>query len=124
MSANNDMNTGPRSDKNRARVIARSESRPESRGDRRGNLSGGPPFMVGSKTELSLKARLIRFAAGLLMLVAFAGFFMSGYTPPGIAGEVLRHNQLMQIDASPLFYSEVEHMAELERAVAERRSGP
>jgi hypothetical protein len=38
----------------------------------------------------------------------------SGYTPPGIGGEVLRHNQRYNIDASPLFYTEVENMSELE----------
>ena len=75
---------------------------------------------TGSRQPLSV--RLARFVVGLAMLAAFAGFFMSGYVPPGIAGEVLRHNRANNIDASPLFYSEVEHMAELERAVAERRN--
>jgi len=50
----------------------------------------------------------------LVLLALFAGFFISGYTPPGVLGEVLRHNQANHIDASPLFYSEVEHMAQLE----------
>jgi hypothetical protein len=68
-------------------------------------------------------ARWLRFGAGLLLLGLFAGFFMSGLTPPGACGEVLRHNQANQIDASPLFYSEVEHMAELEAAVRQRRTG-
>jgi hypothetical protein len=46
-----------------------------------------------------------------------AGFFASGYSPPGPCGDVLRHNQARDIDASPLFYSEVENMTELERGV-------
>jgi len=63
----------------------------------------------------------LRFLAGLTMLVMAAGFFMSGVTPPGVCGEVLRHNQAEEIDASPLFYSEVEHMAALEKGVNELR---
>jgi len=58
-----------------------------------------------------------RFAAGLTMLAAFAGFFMSGYAPPGVCGEVLRHNQACEIDASPLIYTDVEHMPSLEQGV-------
>jgi len=33
---------------------------------------------------------------------------MQGYTPPGVAGEVLRNNLRHDIDATPLFYTEVE----------------
>jgi len=51
------------------------------------------------------------------MLSLFAGFFMSGYAPPGVFGAVLRHNQTEGIDASPMIPSEVEHMAALERGV-------
>ncbi|UCC43173.1 MAG: hypothetical protein JSU65_08460 [Candidatus Zixiibacteriota bacterium] len=60
---------------------------------------------------------------GLACLTLFAGFFMSGITPPGACGEVLRHNQANNIDASPLFYSEVEHMSALEEAVRQMRTG-
>lgn len=65
--------------------------------------------------------RWFSFLAGLILLSAFAGFFMSGYSPPGACGEVLRHNQACNIDASPLLYSEVEHMAQLERGVRQMR---
>jgi len=60
-----------------------------------------------------------RFIVGLTLLVLAVVFFSSGYTPPGVCGEVLRHNQALSIDASPLFYSEVENMAELEKGVKE-----
>jgi hypothetical protein len=33
--------------------------------------------------------------------------------PPGICGEVLRHNQSHNINASPLFYADVENMDQL-----------
>ena len=56
---------------------------------------------------------------GLVILAGIFAFFSSGYSPPGVFGEVLRHNQACAIDASPLFYSEVENMAELERGVKE-----
>jgi hypothetical protein len=58
--------------------------------------------------------KLVKFIFGLLLLCAIVLFFASGFTPPGVMGEVLRHNQAADIDASPLFYSEVENMAELE----------
>ncbi len=69
----------------------------------------------------SLTARWLRFCGGLIALALFAGFFASGYSPPGAFGEVLRHNQKCDIDASPLLYSEVEHMAELEAGVERQR---
>lgn len=69
------------------------------------------------KQQVSGLARWGRFVVGVILLAFFAGFFMSGYTPPGIFGEVLRHNQAEGIDASPLLYSEVAHMAALERGV-------
>jgi hypothetical protein len=61
-----------------------------------------------------LARRLFRFAVGLALLALAVLFFASGYAPPGPAGEVLRHNQANDIDASPLFYTEVEHMSALE----------
>jgi len=66
--------------------------------------------------------RWTRFFCGLALLGLFAAFFASGYSPPGMLGEVLRHNQQNDIDASPLFYSEVENMRELEEGVAELRA--
>ena len=69
-------------------------------------------------TERSLRTRCFRLAVGLALLTAVAGFFASGYSPPGPLGEVLRHNQEQGIDASPLFYTEVENMQELEAGLA------
>ena len=63
--------------------------------------------------------RWVRFLIGLAVLTLFVAFFASGYSPPGVLGEVLRHNQQHDIDASPLFYSEVENMPELEAALAD-----
>jgi hypothetical protein len=56
----------------------------------------------------------LRFLIGLVMLTVVFCFFASGYSPPGIWGEVLRHNQAEDIDASPLFYTEVENISDLE----------
>jgi len=66
--------------------------------------------------------RWFRFTVGLAGLSAMAWLFASGVTPPGSAGAVLRHNQAERIDASPLFYSEVDHIGRLERAVLARRA--
>jgi hypothetical protein len=65
--------------------------------------------------------RLARFLIGLLILTGLTMFFFSGYTPPGVFGEVLRHNQEHQIDASPFFYGDVENMHEYEEAVKKLR---
>jgi len=63
--------------------------------------------------------RWIRFLIGVSALSSLVAFFASGYSPPGALGEVLRHNQQYDIDASPLFYSEVENMQELEEDLRE-----
>lgn len=54
-----------------------------------------------------------KFLAGACLLAAMVLFFGSGYAPPGICGEVLRHNRQADIDASPFFYNDVENMADL-----------
>ena len=72
--------------------------------------------MVGQSFNLILTLVVV-------ILAAVAGFFSSGVTPPGPAGEVLRHNQSCDIDASPLFYSEVENMHELEQGLARMMGG-
>jgi hypothetical protein len=57
-----------------------------------------------------------------VLLAAVVGFFASGYSPPGPLGEVLRHNQSEGIDASPLFYTEVENMRDLEAGLTGRNT--
>ena len=63
----------------------------------------------------------LKFFAGIFLLAIVFTFFGSGFTPPGVFGEVLRHNQKQNIDASPLFYSEVDNMSQLEQGVQELR---
>jgi len=72
---------------------------------------------MSKRNKPTLTSRLGRFAIGLAGLIVFFLVIASGATPPGFTGEVLRHNRANNIDASPLFYSEVEHMAELEWGV-------
>jgi len=55
----------------------------------------------------------INLAAGAFLLLVAIAFFASGYTPPGVMGEVVRHNQQADIDASPFFYGDVDNMLEL-----------
>jgi hypothetical protein len=64
----------------------------------------------------------LRFLTGLVLLGLVVAVLASGYSPPGVLGEVLRHNQDNDIDASPLFYTEVEHMHELETGLAELKA--
>ncbi len=63
----------------------------------------------------------LKFLIGSILIGAMFLFFSSGYYPPGIFGEVLRHNEAMGIDASPLFYSEVENMSEIEEGLRKLR---
>lgn len=58
-----------------------------------------------------------RFAVGLVLLGSLVVFLASGYAPPGVCGEVLRHNQEANIDASPFFYGDVANMAEIEHGL-------
>ena len=51
-----------------------------------------------------------RFVVGALLLAGAILMLMQGYTPPGLAGEVLRNNLRHGIDATPLFYTEVESL--------------
>ena len=52
-----------------------------------------------------------KLAAGALLLVSVVLVLMQGHTPPGPAGEVFRNNLRYDIDATPLFYTEVESLA-------------
>ena len=74
--------------------------------------------MTEKTATIGAAKRWIRFLIGVLLLASCVGFFASGYSPPGIFGEVLRHNQQHDIDASPLFYTEVEHMHDLESSLS------
>jgi len=71
--------------------------------------------------------RVVRLALGLTVFASATALLMSGWTPPGVAGEVIRHNQALGLDASPLFYSDVEDMVSLEasaRTLHERQAHP
>jgi len=73
--------------------------------------------------DLPWTARLTRLLIGLALLGGPTALLMSGVTPPGPAGELLRHNREHGVDASPLFYSEVDNMAQLEAALHDLRAG-
>ena len=45
-----------------------------------------------------------------MLLAAAVVLLMPGYTPPGPAGEVFRNNLRHDIDAPPLFYTEVDSL--------------
>ena len=51
-----------------------------------------------------------KFVAGILLLTGVILMLMQGCTPPGAAGEVFRNNLRRGIDATPLFYTEVESL--------------
>ena len=51
-----------------------------------------------------------RFFAGSLLLALVILALMQCYAPPGPAGEVFRNNMRNGLDATPLFYTEVESL--------------
>ena len=71
------------------------------------------------------KSRLLgwlKFCCGLLLLCALLLLIVQSPLPGGIAGEVVRNNHALQIDASPLFYSEVDGIFEMQRNVLAMRA--
>ena len=52
----------------------------------------------------------VKFVVGVLLLTGAILLLMQGYAPPGPAGEVFRNNLQNRIDATPLFYTEVESL--------------
>ena len=58
-------------------------------------------------------AAWLKLFGGACVITGIAILFGSGLTPPGVCGEVTRHNQEADIDASPFFYGDVENMLDL-----------
>lgn len=52
----------------------------------------------------------LKLIAGTLLLTSVVILLMQGYAPPGPAGDVFRNNLENRIDATPLFYTEVESL--------------
>ncbi len=69
----------------------------------------------------AIQQRWLKFIFGLIILTGMICFFSSGYAPPGNFGQVLRHNQEYNIDASPFFFGDVENMSEYEEGVKQMR---
>ncbi len=70
-----------------------------------------------SRNKSAVYIAWMKLLLGMLALLCVVWFLSSGYTPPGIFGEVIRHNQANDIDASPFFYGDVENMTELEEGL-------
>ena len=70
-----------------------------------------------------LRERLSRLGLGLLLLFAFLSLLLAGPLPPGAPGEVIRVARDQDIQATALFYMDLERMPELEaRLEAMKRS--
>jgi hypothetical protein len=67
-----------------------------------------PRVREGRRGDLAAWAR---FAVGGLLLACLVLLLTQGFAPPGPAGEVFRNNLQRGIDATPLFYTEVESLA-------------
>ncbi len=65
--------------------------------------------------------RFAKLALGLCMLVGLILTLMFAPPPPGAPGAVIRHNRAAGIDATPLIYSDLDHMSDLEEGVRRMR---
>ncbi len=68
----------------------------------------------------SVRHRIVswgKFTLGLALISGFYYILNTSQPPPGIAGEVLRHNLEQGIDANPLIYSDLDKMMELEEGL-------
>jgi hypothetical protein len=68
--------------------------------------ASGPSDSARSGGKRSLRSWLHFGLAALLLAGVILGL-MRGCTPPGVAGEVFRNNLRRDIDATPLFYTEL-----------------
>ena len=68
--------------------------------------------MAKFNASISIPDR-VPISSSIPIILLAAAFFASGITPPGVCGEVIRHNQQEDIDASPFFYGDVENMLEI-----------
>ena len=60
-----------------------------------------------------------RFLIGVICLTGAVFFFTRGPTPPGVLGEVIRHNQAAAIDAASLVPYDVENIVEIQAGLTE-----
>jgi len=77
------------------------------------------PYNNQSESPTPPAAAWSKFLFGIFCLIAVVFFFTRGVTPPGVFGDVIRHNRAAAIDATPLFYSEVENIVEIQAGLAE-----
>ena len=61
--------------------------------------------------------KYIKLAIFSVLFLAFYLLVINSSPPVGMVGDVVRNNIAEDIDASPLFYAEVEHMGELEDGI-------
>ncbi len=66
------------------------------------------PNNPSTAREARRPAAWARLVAGALVMAAFVFLLMQGYAPPGPAGDVLRNSLKSGIDATPLFYTDLE----------------
>ena len=70
-----------------------------------------------AKTRASdaLAVRWLRFLIGLVLLVLFLGFLATSPLPPGRLGDLIVRNMDHDIQATALFYSDLERMQQIEQ---------
>ena len=66
--------------------------------------------------------RWLRFIVGLALLSGFFAFLTTSPRPPGIAGEIIDRNLSQDIEATALFYADLDRMSEIEERLVDCRT--
>jgi hypothetical protein len=69
-----------------------------------------------------LKNRWIRLCIGLTVLAAVFGFLSTEPRPPGMAGAIIDRNLEHDVQATALFYMDLDRMPEIQRRLESRVS--
>jgi hypothetical protein len=65
--------------------------------------------------SIRISNRWLRLCIGLALLGALFGFLSAKPRPPGMAGAIIDHNLEHDIQATALFYMDLERMQEIEK---------
>ena len=59
----------------------------------------------------------VRLCIGVAILAGFFAFLAAGPRPPGMAGEIIDNNLSQDIQATALFYMDLDRMPEIEESL-------
>ena len=70
------------------------------------------------RSHRSVAGRALRFALALALVALALAFLVTAPPPPGMAGEIIRRNLEQDVQASALFYMDLERMPHIEERLS------